>query len=150
MPKITRDAVSRDSGDGACGPFEALLFSDSGGLSHFGAFEEILPPGSRSARLHWHEEEDEFVYILEGTATLHEGSQTSELGVGEAACFPAGTPEGHCIENRTDKPLRYLVVGTRAPRDRVHYPAEDRIQHVDRKNAERRWTTEAGAPAKPL
>ncbi|MFW2542177.1 cupin domain-containing protein [Primorskyibacter sp. 2E107] len=150
MPKVTRDAVKRETGDGACGPFEALLFSDSGGLSQFGAAEEILPPGSRSSNLHWHEEEDEFVYVLEGTLVLCEGDSEDTLAVGDAACFRAGAREGHCLENRSDAPARLLVVGTRAPRDRVHYPQHNRVQHVDRRNEERRWTNEVGAPADPL
>ncbi|WP_425098818.1 cupin domain-containing protein [Tropicibacter sp. S64] len=150
MPKITRDAVQRETGDGSCGPFESLRFSDSGGLTQFGAAEEILPPGSRTATLHWHAEEDELVYVLEGEVILREGTDETPLGTGEAACFKAGVATGHCIENRSDAPARLLVVGTRAVRDRVHYPNHDRVQHVDRAHDERRWTTESGAPADPL
>lgn len=150
MPIITEDTVKRDSGDGTLGAYEALLFSDSGGLSQFGAFVEILAPGARSSHNHWHESEDEMVYMLEGTATLIEGTQEQELHAGAAAVFPAGQETGHCLENRSDAPVRYLVIGTRAPRDRVHYPTEDRVLHVERSTDERRWSHENGAPADPL
>lgn len=150
MPIITKDTVKRDAGDGALGAFDDLLFSDSGGLTQFGAFVEILAPGARSSHVHWHESEDEMVYMLEGTATLIEGETEHDLPAGAAATFAAGTAIGHCLENRTDSPLRYLVIGTRAPRDRVHYPDKDRILHVERRLDERRWTHENGAPADPL
>jgi hypothetical protein len=48
MPIITSDTVQKDSGDGVddpCGPYAAELYSDTGGLTQFGAFVEILPPG---------------------------------------------------------------------------------------------------------
>ncbi|WP_136439239.1 cupin domain-containing protein [Pacificoceanicola onchidii] len=150
MPKITREAVKRETGDGACGPYEELRFSDSGGLTQFGAHEEILQPGSSSSTLHWHAEEDEMVYVLDGNVTLREGDTETPLTAGEAACFKAGVETGHCIENRSKAPARLLVIGTRAVRDRVHYPNHDRVQHVDRAHDERRWSNEAGAPADPL
>ena len=150
MPVFSPKTVTRDSGDGACGPFEALLFSDSGGLTQFGAFEEILPPGSSSSIAHWHSEEDEMVYILEGEATLHEGGATHVMTPGMAATFAAGSAVGHCLENRSDAPLRYLVIGTRAPHDRVTYPDHDRVLHVTRRSNERRWTHINGSPADPL
>ncbi|ETA50127.1 cupin domain-containing protein [Ponticoccus alexandrii] len=151
MPKHQPDSVRRESGDGVLGAYEALLFSDSGGLTQFGAFVEILAPGARSSHVHWHEDEDEMVYMLEGSVVLVEGEDEVPLEVGEAATFPAGQALGHRLENRSDSPARYLVIGTRAPRDRVHYPGEDRVLHVERSGGgARRWTTESGAPAEPL
>lgn len=151
MPKHQPDTVRRETGEGELGGFEALLFSDSGGLTQFGAFVEILAPGARSSHLHWHEDEDEMVYMLEGEVVLIEGDTEEPLAAGEAATFPAGQPVGHRMENRSDSPARYLVIGTRAPRDRVHYPGKDRVLHVERSGGgARRWSTESGAPADPL
>jgi uncharacterized cupin superfamily protein len=150
MPIITEDTVTRESGDGVLGAFEALLFSDSGGLTQFGARVEILGPGARSSHSHWHESEDEMIYVLEGTVTLIEGGTEHDLPAGAAATFLAGVATGHNLENRSDAPVRYMVVGNRAPRDRVHYPDEDRVQHVERSTDERRWSHENGAPAEAL
>ncbi|MCA0963774.1 cupin domain-containing protein [Salipiger bermudensis] len=152
MPKFTEATARRDTGAGVCGPFEAVLFSDSGGLSQFGAFLEILPPGSRSSIRHWHADEDEMLYMLEGTLTVHEGAESYTLTPGEAATFRAGVPEGHYAENRSDAPVRYLVIGTRAMRDVVTYPDSDRVLRLRRdpeSNAvvERVYTTLDGAPA---
>ncbi|WP_394153748.1 hypothetical protein [Loktanella salsilacus] len=54
MPLVPKDAARTDSGIGVCGPYTAVLLSDSGGLTQFGAFIETLPPGSASSTLHWH------------------------------------------------------------------------------------------------
>lgn len=150
MPVFTKDTVKTDQSDGQsdpCGAFKALLFSDSGGLTQFGAFEEILPPGSASSIKHWHAVEDEMVYVLSGQVTLCEGDRTTVLTPGDVATFKAGDPVGHCLENRSDAEVRYLVIGTRSPGDVVTYPDNDRILHFDRVADTRRWTDHSGAPA---
>lgn len=143
MPIHRPGTVMREASDGAgnpCGPFTALLFSDAGGLTQFGAFVEILPPGSRSSIKHWHATEDEMVYMLDGEVTLHEGDTATILKPGEAATFRAGDATGHCLENAGTREARYLVIGTRAPRDTVTYPDNDRILRFDRTTGARGWT----------
>ena len=108
------------------GPYSHVRLSDAGGLTQFGAHLEQLPPGSDSSFRHWHETEDELVYILSGTPTLIEDS-TTLLQPGDMVCWPAGQPVGHCLVNRSDIPALYLTIGTRLPRDRIHYPDHDLI-----------------------
>ena len=150
MPVFSKETAKTDSSDGKgdpCGPYRALLFSDSGGLTQFGAFEEILPPGSSSSVKHWHAGEDEMVYVLEGEVTLHEGDDRVVMRPGDAATFKAGDPVGHCMQNNSGTEVRYLVIGTRSPRDVVTYPDHNRILHFDRESGNRRWTDHAGSPA---
>ena len=151
MPVFTNQTAKTDESDGnghPCGPYRALLFSDAGGLTQFGAFEEILPPGSSSSIKHWHASEDEMIYVLQGEVTLHEGDDLVSMNPGDAATFKAGTPLGHCLENRSDAEVRYLVIGTRLPGDIVTYPDHDRILHFDRETNNRRWTDHHDRPAK--
>jgi uncharacterized cupin superfamily protein len=115
------------------GPYAYRLMSDLGGLTQFGAFLEELPPGSSSGHRHWHETEDEMVYILQGHAVLVEDSEIP-LGAGDCACWPAGVPVGHRLDNRSDAPVRYLVVGTRLERDVIHYTDHDLVTHKDGPN----------------
>ena len=148
MPIHSPDTVKTDESDGVddpCGPFQALLFSDAGNLTQFGAFEEILPPGSASSLKHWHQVEDEMVYVLEGEVTLHEGDTSTVMRKGEAATFKAGEPVRHCLENNSTAPVRYLVIGTRAPKDVVTYPDNDRVVTHTRVGQDRN-----GNPAKSL
>ncbi len=104
------------------GAFESLRYSQEGGLTQFGAYVETLQAGSRTTERHWHEEEDEFLYLLSGEATVIEDDGAHVLHPGDAACWPAGTANAHQVQNRSSAPCTYLIVGTRAPRDVVHYP----------------------------
>lgn len=128
-------------------PDRTLWISEPGGLTQFGAFVEVLQPGSRSSIKHWHSAEDELVYVLEGEVTLLEGATETVLRPGDAATFRAGVAVGHCLENRSSAPTRCLVVGTRAPRDTVTYPDHDRVLQRDRSATEDVWTNAAGEPA---
>jgi uncharacterized cupin superfamily protein len=110
------------------GPYAFRLLSDPGGLTQFGAFLEELPSGSSSGHRHWHEAEDEMVYVLQGKAVLVEDHETP-IGPGDTLCWPAGTPVGHRIDNRSDSPVRYLVIGTRLERDVIHYTDHDLVTH---------------------
>lgn len=150
MPVFCEKTAKTDSDDGAgnpCGPYRALLFSDSGGLTQFGAFEEILPPGSSSSVKHWHAGEDEMVYVLQGEVTLHEGDDSVVMRPGDTATFKAADPIGHCLQNCSKTEVRYLVIGTRSSGDVVTYPDHNRVLHFDRKTDNRRWTDLAGSPA---
>lgn len=129
------------------GAFTAHLLSDSGGLTPFGAFIEELAPGAWTSLAHWHANEDEMVLMLEGEVTLFEAGAESVLRPGDAACWKAGEPVAHRMRNQTDRPARYVVIGTRAPRDRVTYPDPDRVLHLDRSAGTRRYSTLAGDPA---
>ena len=57
--------------------------------------------GRRSSQRHWHENEDEFVYMLEGEVVLCEDGGETVLKPGDAAAWKAGVPNGHCLINRS-------------------------------------------------
>ena len=128
MPAIRRAEVERDAdGPRHLGDFEALLYSDAGGLTQFGAFVETLQPGASSSDRHWHEEEDEMAYVLTGEVTLVEDDGETVLHPGDAAAWRAGSPVAHRLTNRSDAPASYLIIGTRFPNDRVHYADIDKV-----------------------
>jgi uncharacterized cupin superfamily protein len=101
---------------------ESVRLSDAGGLTQFGAYVQTLQPGPRSSDRHWHEEEDEFLYMLSGEATVIEEDGAHTLYPGDAACWPAGTANAHQVVNRSNAPCSYLIFGTRVLPDTVHYP----------------------------
>ena len=49
------------------------------GLSQFGVNQVTLQPGAWSSLRHWHEKEDEFVYVLDGLVTLVDNNGPHEL-----------------------------------------------------------------------
>ena len=85
-------------------PFEGRArkpLGDAGGLTQFGVNVCRLAPGAMSALRHWHESEDELVYVLEGEVVLVEEGGETVLRPGEAAAFKAGVADGHHLVNRT-------------------------------------------------
>jgi uncharacterized cupin superfamily protein len=100
---------------------------DAAGLKNFGVNLVKLEPGSCSALRHWHTQQDEFIYVLEGEVILvtNEGEQT--LTAGMTAGFPAGVADGHHLINRSSLVAIYLEIGDRTPEDEVTYPDDDLI-----------------------
>ena len=95
------------------------------GLSQFGVNLTRLEPGAASALRHWHENEDEFVYVLEGEIVLIEDDGETMLKPGDCAGFKAGVANGHHLVNKTTRDALYLEIGNRAPSERAHYPDDD-------------------------
>lgn len=149
MPVFTPDRFIAEINpvEGSSEPNQTLWISEAGELTQFGAFIEVLQPGCRSSIKHWHSTEDEMVYVLAGELTVIEGTSETRMRAGDAATFRAGVPVGHYLENRSASPTRCLVVGTRAPVDRITYPDHDRICLRDRSLPEDIWTDGAGQPA---
>ncbi|MEO1250762.1 MAG: cupin domain-containing protein [Pseudomonadota bacterium] len=102
--------------------------SDAAGLTQIGCGEVTLAPGSATGLYHWHETEDEFVYILEGEVVLIDDGVEHHLRAGDSAGFKAGDGRPHTFENRGDKPARLIEVGWRNPAgETAHYPGYDLI-----------------------
>ena len=106
----------------------SLHLSVAGGITQFGACLETLPPGGWSSRRHRHSAEDEFVYILDGVATVIDDDGPHLLHPGDAAAWRHGDPNAHHITNTGPSPLRILTVGSRAAGDNCTYPDDGRRQ----------------------
>ena len=111
--------------DEPCARRERRALGNPFGLSQFGVNLMTLPPGAWSSQRHWHEQEDEFVYVLEGEVTLITDAGERRLTPGMAAGFPAGNRDGHHLVNRSDRPAQVLEVGSRAEREFADYPDID-------------------------
>jgi len=98
---------------------------DAFGLKNFGVNLTRLEPGAMSALRHAHAKQDEFVYILEGTATLVTDEGRTPLRPGMCAGFPAGTGNAHHLKNESDQDVVYLEIGDRTPGDSAVWPDDD-------------------------
>lgn len=93
------------------------------GLSGLRVTLTRLAPSARSVLLHAHSREDEFVYVLEGSATLHTSAGPVKLTAGMCAGLSAGT--AHDLTNDGEVDVVLLEVGSRDPGDEVTYPDAD-------------------------
>ncbi|MCI4662869.1 MAG: cupin domain-containing protein [Neomegalonema sp.] len=111
------------------------VLGDAFGLKNFGVNLTRLEPGAQSSLMHRHGVQDEFIYVLEGTATLVTEDDEVQLQPGMCAGFAAGGVAHHLI-NRTQEPVVYLEIGDRSPGDSAQYPQDD-LQAVQ--TPEGRW-----------
>ena len=126
MPKIDISSVPTRKGVGYPAEFRDLTadrirrkLGDAGGLTDFGINLTSLPPGNWSSQRHWHSEEDEFVYILQGEVVLIEDEGETVLKAGDCAAFPKNSGNGHHMINRSASTALYLEMGSRSPTDMI-------------------------------
>jgi uncharacterized cupin superfamily protein len=117
---------------------------DAGGLTQFGVNLVRLEPNAASSLRHYHVEQDEFVIVTEGVCTLKDNDGEHQMQVGDCATFPAGDPNGHQFLNHTDRPVTFLVVGTRTATETAYYSELDLMVRVDQSGFE--FTQKDGSP----
>jgi uncharacterized cupin superfamily protein len=151
MPKIDIDKLPLERSTGYPPPFNKAVegrarkrLGRAAGLTQFGVNICTLAPGAASSQRHWHEAEDELVYVLQGELVLCEDGGETVLRRGEAAAWKAGVPNGHCLVNRSDRVAVFIEIGTRAPAERAHYSDIDMMAVRDGTGS--RFTRRDGAP----
>lgn len=113
--------------DKPCRARERRRLGDAAGLTQFGVNLLRLPPGAWSSQRHWQTKEDEFVYVLSGEVVLVTDSGEETMRPGDAAGFKANDPDGHCLQNRSNREAFVLEIGTRIPGDGAYYSDIDMI-----------------------
>jgi uncharacterized cupin superfamily protein len=151
MPKIDIAKLPVDTRTGYPPPFDRVVvgrerkrLGNAAGLDQFGVNLTTLKPGAASALRHWHEQEDELIFVLEGEVVLIEDDGEIVLRPGDAAGFKASNPNGHHLVNKSNRNAVYLEVGTRSKHERAHYPDVDMM--VVRDDKDMRYTHKNGEP----
>jgi uncharacterized cupin superfamily protein len=151
MPKVDIAKVPVKSGTFYPAEFQAecagrhkQALGDLVGLTQFGVNITRIAPGSASSLRHYHEQEDEFIFVLEGELVLIENDGEVVLKAGDAAGFKANSGNAHCLVNRSGRDAVYFEVGTRSVEERVHYPDVDLMLERDAKT--RRYLHKSGEP----
>jgi uncharacterized cupin superfamily protein len=130
--------------DEPCRARQRTRFGDAAGLTQFGVNLLRLPPGAWSSQRHWHTGEDEFVYVLSGEVVLVTDGGEEILRAGDAAGFKAQDPNGHCLQNRSDRDAEILEIGTRVRGDSAYYSDIDMVAPPEGKPAP--YTHRDGTP----
>jgi len=138
MPKLDLASVPVKTGSIYPAPYAAMMagrsslrLAQAGGLTQFGVNLVTLEPGALSSLRHWHLVEDEFVMVTEGECIMVTDAGEEVMRPGDCAAFPAGVADGHHFINRSDATARFLVVGTKAPREVGTYSDIDLVVVVE-------------------
>ncbi|KPP94353.1 cupin domain-containing protein [Erythrobacter sp. HL-111] len=117
MPKLDLDAIEQTNATGYPAPFAAAVrgrwwrrLAPVAGLTNMGASHVVLEPGAWSSQRHWHKGLDELVVVLAGEAVLVEDGGETPVRAGDVLAWPAGEPNGHHLQNRSDQPFVYAAI----------------------------------------
>jgi uncharacterized cupin superfamily protein len=138
MPRLDLTQVPVRTGSIYPEPYAAMMqgrsslrLGDAAGLTQFGVNLVTLEPGAMSSLRHWHLAEDEFVMVTEGECVMVTDAGETVMRAGDCAGFPAGRPDGHHFLNRSAGVARFLVVGSKAPREVATYADVDLMVTVE-------------------
>lgn len=95
------------------------------GLERIGVSLIRLEQGRDSTQHHYHEADEEFIYIISGRGTAKIGDAYQEVGPGDFMAFSSPSA-AHSIYNPNTEDLVYLMGGERNFPDVVHYPDDNK------------------------
>jgi len=131
MPKVDLQAIPQTNATGYPAQFAGVVegrwyrrLAPATGLTDFGASHVVLKPGAWSAQRHWHENEDELLVMISGTAVLVDDAGRTMIGPGDIAAFAKNDGNGHCLINESDTDCVFVVVG-KSVNGPCHYPDVD-------------------------
>ena len=114
----------------------ARTLSKPTGMTRIGIHIVRIEPGHDSTTHHYHEADEEFVYILAGRGVARSGNEELQVEAGDFMGFPAPSP-AHSMHNPHAEDLVYLMGGERWATDVVHYP--DIKRSLIKANGRRTW-----------
>lgn len=115
------------------------------GLERIGLHLERVEPGHRTSYPHAEQDEEEFVYVLEGTIDAWIDGVLYPMTAGELAAFPAGTGVCHCFVNNGERDVLLLVGGEASKREsKIFYP-----RNPERRGQQRPEQYWADVPMRP-
>jgi uncharacterized cupin superfamily protein len=86
-----------------------------------GASMSEVEPGNKLWPYHTHHWNEEWVIVLRGEPTLRTPEGEEVLKEGDVVCFPRGEKGAHQITNRTDEPIRVLMLSSMIQGDVIEY-----------------------------
>ena len=86
-----------------------------------------LVPGSSSFPLHVHHANEELIVTVAGRPTLRTLDSERILEPGEVVACPTGRRGAHRLDNRSDEPVRLLIVSTMLAPELNEYPDSGKL-----------------------
>lgn len=103
------------------------LLGRAAGGKGIGASWYEVQPGRTAFPTHWHAANEEALFILEGSGSLHIGKESVPLREGDWVTLPPGPDFAHQLVNDGDVPLRYLCFSTLITTEIVGYPESGKV-----------------------
>lgn len=92
-----------------------------------------LEPGDRLWPYHLHHANEEWLIVVRGRPTLRSSDGEQALEEGDVVVFPRGPSGAHQVSNRTDAPIRVLMLSSLVSPEIVEYPDSGKVGTSDAK-----------------
>jgi uncharacterized cupin superfamily protein len=102
-------------------------FGPTIGAEHLGGSVYVLDPGNSVCPYHYEHPEEEWLLVLEGRPTLRDPDGEHELVPGDLVCFVEGPEGAHKVTNRSDEPVRILMLSTKTKTAVAVYPDSGKV-----------------------
>jgi uncharacterized cupin superfamily protein len=107
--------------------FRRARIARQAGSERLGASVLEVTPGSATFPYHYHLGNEELLIVLAGRPHLRSPGGWRQLDEGEVVAFPLGERGAHQIANRTEDPVRVLLVSEMVGPDVVVYPDSGKV-----------------------
>jgi uncharacterized cupin superfamily protein len=86
-----------------------------------------IAPGKAFCPLHWHEANEEFFYVMEGTPSIRTGRGTIVCRPGDFIAFPCGERGAHQVINESARQCLVLLAGMNQTLEACFYPDSNKV-----------------------
>jgi uncharacterized cupin superfamily protein len=91
------------------------------GAELIGATVSEVEPGERLWPYHTHHSNEEWIIVVRGEPTLRTPEGEHTLAEGDVVCFRRGKEGAHQVMNRTESPVRVLMLSTMISPEIIEY-----------------------------
>jgi len=119
--------------------YRRARLAEQAGAEHLGLTVYELPPGT-GMHFHYHLQREELLVVLEGALAVRTADGWEDVPEGEVRAFPRGGRGVHGYENRTESPVRLLMLSEQNAPNVSVYPDAQQVGIYDvAKPGERRF-----------
>jgi uncharacterized cupin superfamily protein len=90
-----------------------------------------LDPGSTLWPYHLHHANEEWLLVVRGNPTLRSPDGEQDLREGDVVVFPRGRAGAHQVTNRTETPIRILMLSSKLTPEIIEYPDSGKVRARD-------------------
>jgi uncharacterized cupin superfamily protein len=124
MPNIFEQSLQESAG------YASTRLGEQAGAEHLGMSLYQIPPGDGIV-FHYHLQREELLIVLSGRLSLRTAEGWSEVPEGEVVAFPRGERGAHGFENRSDQPVRLVVISEQNAPNIIVYPDTNEVGIID-------------------
>jgi uncharacterized cupin superfamily protein len=127
VPNVFEPDLERDDEDPEEFRTRYARLGRAAGATHLGATLYELDPGQALCPYHWHAANEEMLIVFAGEPTLRTPEGERRLAAGDLVSFPRGEQGAHTVYNRSEAPVRVLMLSEMNEPEVAVYPDSGKV-----------------------